>query len=40
MAGIVMLIGKGDSVLMDKYGMQNIEEGKPMAFNTIFRLAS
>lgn len=40
LAGTVMIIGKGDSVLMDKYGMQNIEEGRPMDFNTIFRLAS
>ena len=40
LAGTVMLLGKGDLILMDKYGMQNIEEGNPMEYNTIFRLAS
>ncbi len=40
LAGTVMLLGQGDLIYMDRYGMQNIEKSRPMEYNTIFRLAS
>lgn len=40
LAGVSMLVSKGDQIAWDFYGMQNIETDKPMAKNTIFRLAS
>ena len=40
LAGVSMLVSRGDKVSWDYYGMQNIEDGTPMSGNTIFRLAS
>ena len=40
LAGTSMMVEKGNQINWDVYGMQDIEQGIPMAKNTIFRLAS
>jgi len=37
---VTLLARKGKVVHVEKYGMQDIEDNRPMQFNTIFRLAS
>ncbi|MEZ4960679.1 MAG: serine hydrolase domain-containing protein [Saprospiraceae bacterium] len=40
LAGTVIIVGKGDQLYKDHYGMQNMEAEIPMSFESIFRLAS
>ncbi|TFG73277.1 MAG: class A beta-lactamase-related serine hydrolase, partial [Anaerolineales bacterium] len=41
LAGLITRVAcQGKTVHLEKFGMMDIEAGKPMAFDTIFRIAS